>query len=97
MNKGSQNNIMLIGPMGAGKSTIGKLISETLSIPQHSIDKYRKGYYNEIGYDEEKSNNIIEKSGLYEAYKYWKPFEAYAVERFLFETHIEIIKLCNLI
>ena len=33
------NSIFLIGPMGAGKSTIGRLLSEELNIPFIDSDK----------------------------------------------------------
>ncbi|MBC8233896.1 shikimate kinase [bacterium] len=80
-----RSEIILIGPMGAGKSTLGKLISEKLGLPQCPMDKYRWDYYSEIGYDHDKAKQIGEKEGFVGVYRYWKPFEAYAVERLLSE------------
>ncbi|WP_157672097.1 AAA family ATPase [Cellvibrio sp. PSBB006] len=54
----SENGIILIGPIGAGKSTIGKLLSKRLNMPQCSIDKYRWGYYEEMGYDNEYAQRL---------------------------------------
>lgn len=51
--------IILIGPMSAGKSTIGKLLAEKLGIPQYSVDDVRWDYYREIGYDEAETTDII--------------------------------------
>ena len=48
-----KSEIILIGPVGTGKSTLGELLSEQLGIPQCSIDDVRWDYYKEIGYDEE--------------------------------------------
>jgi len=88
MEKGVRNmcsEIILIGPMSAGKSTIARLISGKLGLPQCPMDRYRWDYYNEIGYDQEKAKQIREKEGFLGVYRYWKPFEAYAVERLLSE------------
>ena len=75
--------IILIGPMGAGKTTIGALLAEKLNIPQVSMDNLRWDYYNEINYNSEKGKQLLEQDGFEALYRYWKPFEAYAVERIL--------------
>jgi shikimate kinase len=77
--------IILIGPVGAGKSTQGKLLAEKLSLPQVSLDAVRFAYYKEIGYDEEHAKHLRERKGFLRLYRYWKPFEAHAVERVLAE------------
>lgn len=79
------SEIILIGPMGVGKSTIGKLLSEKLQIPQIEMDEIRTKYYKEIGYDEELAKSKIKSEGFWGLYQYWKPFEAHAVERLLSE------------
>jgi adenylate kinase family enzyme len=38
-------DILLIGPIGAGKSTQGKLLSEALQLPRWSMDELRFEYY----------------------------------------------------
>jgi shikimate kinase len=75
--------IILIGPIGAGKSTVGELLAQKLNLPQVSMDDLRVGYYNEIGYDEEYAKRKRETDGLWGVYTYWKPFEAHSVERIL--------------
>lgn len=72
-------NIILIGPMRAGKTTIGHLLAEKLQLPQVSVDKVRRGYYEEIGYDHAYA---VQLKG-FERLHYWKPFEVHAVERVL--------------
>ena len=79
------SEIILIGPMSAGKSTLATLISEKLNLPQCPMDRYRWDYYDEIGYNYEEAKRISEKEGFLGVYQYWKPFEAYAVERLLSE------------
>lgn len=75
--------IILIGPIGAGKSTIAELLAQQLDIPNHSLDDLRKEYYAEIGYDAELAETIRERDGVWGLYQYWKPFEIHAVERML--------------
>jgi shikimate kinase len=77
--------IILIGPMGAGKSTQGKLLAAGLGLPRCSMDELRWDYYREIGYDDARQREIGEKEGFAGVYRYWKPFEAHAVERLLAE------------
>lgn len=77
--------IFLIGPMGAGKSTLGKLLAEQLGRPQVSLDTIRWDYYKEIGYDKAVQQEIGEREGFAGVYRYWKRFEAHAVVRALQE------------
>lgn len=77
------SDIILIGPQGAGKSTIGALLADRLRIPQCSMDEQRWRYYQEIGYDETLARRKKDAEGAWGTIKYWKPFEAYAVERLL--------------
>ena len=79
------SDIILIGPIGVGKSTIGSLLATLMDLPQRSMDEYRWNYYKEIGYDEELANQKRATEGFWGIYQYWKPFEAYAVERLLSE------------
>jgi hypothetical protein len=51
------------------------------------MDSMRWGYYPEIGFDNEKQQEIGEKEGFEGIYRYWKPFEAHAVERLLTDHH----------
>lgn len=70
------SDIILIGPISTGKSTLGKLLAEKLGIPQCSMDDIRLDYYKEINYDENLAKQIRDKEGLQGIYRYWKPFEA---------------------
>ncbi|HLV80798.1 MAG TPA: shikimate kinase [Chthonomonadaceae bacterium] len=77
------SDIILIGPIGAGKSTIGKLLAERLGLPEVAMDHLRWDYYKEIGWSEETQRQIGKQEGLAGVLRYWKPFEIYAVERLL--------------
>ncbi|MBD2777077.1 shikimate kinase [Iningainema tapete] len=80
-----KSDIILIGPISAGKSTLGKLLADKLNLPQCSMDDLRWDYYKEIGYNEELVKSKKEALDFWELQHYWKPFEAYAVERLLSE------------
>ncbi len=83
--------VILIGPIGAGKSTLSKLIAEKLGIPCRHMDQVRVRYYKEIGYDDDLAQQILGKDSFLGLYRYWKPFEAHAVERLLSETEEVVI------
>lgn len=78
-----QSDIILIGPIGAGKSTIGELLAEQLDLPQCSMDDLRWEYYQEIGYNQELADAKRKTEGFWGVSQYWKPFEAYAVKKLL--------------
>jgi hypothetical protein len=80
-------DIILIGPPGTGKSTVGELLAAKLQVPQCSMDEVRWEYYREIGYDAEVQKNLWEQHGFDAVVVYWKPFEAHAVERLLAAQH----------
>ncbi len=73
--------IILIGPMSAGKSTLAKLLAKQLKVKRIELDDVRQKFYSEIGYDEGYASRIIGEEGMMGLIKYWKPFEAHAVER----------------
>ena len=73
---------MLIGPMCAGKSSTARLLAARLGLKHIELDALRWDYYREIGYDAEMAALLkSSQPGLLERSAYWKPFEAYAVER----------------
>ena len=82
-----KSDIILIGPVRAGKSTLSKLLSERLGRPQVALDDLRWKYYREIGYDDKLAKTIRQRGGLLALVLYWQLFDAYAVERILAEHH----------
>jgi shikimate kinase len=78
-----KSEIILIGPSGSGKSTIAKLIAMRTGLPRRSMDELRWKYYDEIGYDRDLARHHFNREGCWGIYRYWKPFEAYAVKRLL--------------
>jgi shikimate kinase len=81
----TNSDIILIGPVRTGKSTLAKLLSRTLGRPQVSLDDLRWKYYREIGYDNELAATIRQQGGFLALVLYWQLFDAHAVERVLAE------------
>jgi tetratricopeptide (TPR) repeat protein len=81
---------VLIGPPGAGKSTLGRVVSQRLGLPQVAVDTIRWDYYEEIGYDYDHAAALSGAHRFEGLYWYWKRFELYAVERILAE-HAECV------
>lgn len=84
--------VILIGPIRAGKSTIGKLLSEKLNLPQRSLDIVLDSYLDGIGYDRKHAAEL-KTIGFYELTKYWKAFEPYGVEQIVSEPETAVIDL----
>ncbi len=76
-------NLILIGPLAAGKSTIGKLLGEALHLPALELDDLRWHYFAEIDYDPDHAEQLRREGGIQARGTYWKPFEVYSVERVL--------------
>lgn len=78
-------NIILIGPGGAGKSTIGKLLAEKLDLIWLELDDVRWAYYDELGYDKDKAAQIRREQGFVAVVAYWEQFTIHSLERVLQE------------
>jgi adenylate kinase family enzyme len=78
-----KSEIILIGPIGSGKSTVAELLYIRTMLSHRSMDLLRWQYFEEIGYDREIARNKYIEGGIWGLYRYWKPFEAYAVKRIL--------------
>jgi shikimate kinase len=80
--------IVLIGPLGAGKTSVGHLLAEKLRLPLCSVDDVRWAYYQEVGYDKTVAAQIAASGqGIQGVLRYSKPFEAQMVEKVLVDHH----------
>jgi shikimate kinase len=80
--------IILIGPLAAGKTTVGRLLAEKLDLPFCSLDAVREAYYRQVGYDQTFAARIAASDqGLQGVLRYSKPFEARMVEMVLRDHH----------
>jgi adenylate kinase family enzyme len=86
--KEMSSTIILIGPLGAGKTTVGQLLAEKLGLPFCSVDTVREEYYQKVGYDQALASQLAaSEQGLQEVLRYSKPFEARMVEQILADYH----------
>lgn len=73
--------IIIIGPMGIGKSTVSKIISEKLDFKLYDFDELRYHMYLEMeGYSKDKERDIAINEPKENLFKYWKPFEVKQLE-----------------
>lgn len=74
-------NIILIGPVGTGKSTQGKLIAKALDKRLVSLDRIAEDYYRANGFGESQFQNAKNEKGFLAAYRLWWPSLAYAARQ----------------
>jgi hypothetical protein len=78
------STVILIGPIGAGKTTVGRLLAQKLGVGFCSVDEVREGYYGEMGYDEALASRIAASGkGIWGVLRYAEVFDARMVERVL--------------
>ena len=58
-------DIILIGPIGAGKSTLAALLAERLGVPRCGMDIERWPYMQEAGYDPAVADEIRKRDRHY--------------------------------
>lgn len=69
------STIILIGPLSAGKTTVGRLRAEKLDLPFCSVDTVRWAYYQKVGYDSTLASQIATPGqGIQGVLHYSKPF-----------------------
>jgi shikimate kinase len=85
--------VVLIGPVAAGKTTVAALLAGRLGWPHVITDAVCGAYYAELGFDPAEPDGRQRSGGLWAAYRSWKPFEAYAVERILADHKDAVIDL----
>ena len=76
------NPILLIGPIGAGKTTIGEMLSKKLSVPFYSLDEEAQQYAVPLGYKIRRWHALKGKD-LLRAYEYRRSFYDEIVPQFL--------------
>jgi len=84
------SDIILIGAMNVGKSTLGRLLAQRLGLPNVSMDKLRWDYYKEVGWNSDEQERIGKTEGFAGTYRYWETFDLYAVRRIL-EAHTNCV------
>ena len=75
------SNIVIIGPVGAGKSTQGQLVAKALNKRSLSLDSIANEYYEANGFGPSRFQAVKKENGYLEAYRQWWPSLAYAAKR----------------
>jgi hypothetical protein len=87
-------DIVLIGPLAVGKTTVGAALSARLGHPQVSMDDVRWGFYDELGYDAaEADRRFAEGETMPDRLAYGRPFEVHAIERLMAVTVRGVVDL----
>ena len=73
--------MILVGPLAAGKSTLGALVAERLGHPFVDIDDIAWSYCAEVGWDLDRLLQRDEAVGWAAAEREWEPARAHAVQR----------------
>ena len=71
--------IVLIGPIGVGKSTQAKLLAERLDMPRCSYDEVKGKYWKNLGLSKERANFIERENGVYAMLSYMNEFKSKTV------------------
>lgn len=73
------DTIILIGPIGVGKSTQAKLLAEEFGMPRCSYDGVKGKYWKELGLSKVNAQILEEKHGHYAMLSYMNEFKSKTV------------------
>ena len=85
--------IILIGPMKAGKTTVGQLLAAWLHCSFSSLDRVERHYTEAFGFDAHLADTIQHTQGDWAWYSYRRQFFAEAVVQFLAEHASGVLEL----
>ncbi|MFE7507616.1 shikimate kinase [Promicromonospora sp. NPDC057488] len=82
--------MILVGPLAAGKSTLGALVAERIGLPFVDIDEIAWTYCAEVGWSLDRLLERDAAVGWAVAEREWEPARAHAVQRVV-EDHAEAV------
>jgi hypothetical protein len=86
-----RDEYVLLGPVCAGKSTVGALLAGRLGVPHLELDELANPYYEAApGFDGKEFDRLVASEGFLTAYRYFEPALPYAIERFV-EEHSDAV------
>jgi shikimate kinase len=78
-----RNEIILIGPMLAGKTTTAHIISKYSKIPVVHVDQIKWFYFEKYGLSKAHSEELLKTNGLQSMIDFYKSYEALVIENIL--------------
>jgi shikimate kinase len=85
--------IVLIGPTCADKTTLGGLVGALLGLPFIDLDEVAEPYYAEVGFGQDTVSAIRPTLGDLGTYRWWQQGHPHAVRRVLAEYPAHVIAL----
>jgi shikimate kinase len=85
--------IVLLGPIGAGKSTVGRLLASALGCGFHSLDERELEFSVPAGFDREHMEELFRTEGIHAEYRYRRGFFADVVTGFLATRPAGVVEL----
>jgi shikimate kinase len=89
----NQEPVILIGPMKAGKTTVGTLLAAQLECSFTSLDRLERRYAEALGFDALLADSIQAAQGDWAWYTYRRQFFAEVVVRFLADHASGVLEL----
>lgn len=86
-------SLVLVGPPGAGKSTVGPLVASSLGLRFVDADEASIPYYEAAGWSLARFAGLIEFAGYERAHLAWEEALAYAAPRLLSDYPDAVIAL----
>ncbi len=83
-------SILILGPMGVGKSTLAQGLSKKLDMPRCCVDQVQWEYFPSLGFDQERAKHLILTDQI-AFQEYSAPFLLSVVEKALQEHPDHII------
>jgi shikimate kinase len=93
VDRSEPNQIILIGPCGAGKSTMGKLLAEQLDSSFVSLDGVDRQYMVPAGFDPARAKELWQSGVPFAGYNYGRMFYDAAVVGFLADYPEGVLEL----
>ncbi len=87
-----RSNIIVIGPIKSGKSSICKKLAEKLKKSHIDMDEQRSILYPQMGYSDKAADAEYDSKGIEGWYMYQKPFEINAVKTILLSSDNAVIE-----
>lgn len=86
----SVRQVVLIGPVCAGKTSVLPLVADGLGAPGVDLDEVAESYYEEVGFGRDRLHEVGAQLGDLGAYRWWQGGHPHAVRR-VFEEHPESV------